>query len=158
MAATALTASEHSCEDARAAGLDVEVTAIELPAEVEDDALRIVQEGLTNAMKHAPGARVHVLVALAGDALEVELRDDGGGPPSALAGTGAGLGLSGMRERIESLGGSLDAGPRAEGGWRVHARLPGVATPVGVTRGSSRGMTTALRRAGSLRLPTQTRR
>ena len=118
-------------EDARAAGLDVEVTAIEFPAEVEDDALRVVQEGLTNAMKHAPGARVQVQVALAGDALEVELRDDGGGPPSALAETGAGLGLSGMRERIESLGGSLDAGPRAEGGWRVYARLPGLATPVG---------------------------
>jgi signal transduction histidine kinase len=118
-------------EHARKAGLHVEVSAIQLPAEVEDDTVRIVQEGLTNAIKHAPGARVRVQIALADDSLEVEVRDHGGGPPAALAGTGAGLGLEGMRERIESLGGSLDAGPCAEGGWCVRARLPAVATPVG---------------------------
>jgi signal transduction histidine kinase len=118
-------------QDARSAGLDVEVAAIDLPAEVEDDALRIVQEGLTNAMKHAPGAHVSIRLARTEDALEIEVRDHGGGTPRGLARTGAGLGLSGMRERVESLGGSLDAGPSAEGGWRVHARLPAVATPVG---------------------------
>ena len=119
-------------EDARAAGLDVAVTAAsEVPAELEDDALRVVQEGLTNAMKPAPGAHVSVRVDAGDDGLEIEVRDRGGGTPGGLAQTGAGLGLSGMRERVESLGGSLDAGPAAEGGWRVHARLPAAATPVG---------------------------
>lgn len=114
--------------DARTAGLRVDVApapgALRLPSEIEDDALRIVQEGLTNAMKHAPGARVSIELRPAGDSYEIEVRDDGGGTPSGLAQTGAGLGLGGMRERIESLGGSLEAGSLAEGGWRVYARLP----------------------------------
>jgi signal transduction histidine kinase len=119
-------------DDARTAGLDVEVAAdVRLPAELEEDALRVVQEGLTNAMKHAPGARVEVRLALTDEGFEVDVRDHGGGPPSALSSTGAGLGLDGMRERIESLGGSLEAGPCATGGWRVQARLPAVPTPVG---------------------------
>jgi signal transduction histidine kinase len=115
-------------EDAKAAGLEVDLTPlpgeVRLPAQIEDDALRIVQEGLTNAMKHAPGARVSIRLALTGDSLEIEVRDRGGGTASSLAQTGAGLGLSGMRERIESLGGSIEAGPCPEGGWRVDARLP----------------------------------
>ena len=115
-------------EDAKAAGLRVEVTAlpveVSLPYEIEDSAVRVVQECLTNAMKHAPGARVSIRLALTGDSLEIEVRDRGGRAPSGLAQTGAGLGLSGMRQRIESLGGRLDAGPCAEGGWRVDARLP----------------------------------
>jgi signal transduction histidine kinase len=119
-------------QDARMAGLRVDVVGeSRLPTALEDDALRVVQEGLTNAMKHAPGARVKVRLALTGDAVEIDVRDHGGGPPSALARTGAGLGLHGMRERIESLGGSLEAGPCAEGGWRVQARLPAAPTPVG---------------------------
>ena len=125
-------------EDAKAAGLEVDVTPlpgeIRLPAQIEDDALRIVQEGLTNAMKHAPGARVRVGFVLTDDALEIEVRDRGGRTPSSLAHTGAGLGLSGMRERIESLGGRLDAGPCAEGGWRIDARLPAAARPLASAR------------------------
>jgi signal transduction histidine kinase len=125
-------------EDARAAGLGVDVTPlladVRLPAEIEDDALRVVQEGLTNAMKHAPGARVRVRLALTDDSLELEVRDHGGGPPSALARTGAGLGLDGMRERIESLGGSLEAGPCEDGGWRVAATLPTAARPLASAR------------------------
>ena len=120
-------------EDARTAGLVVEVTPtaqIALPAAIEDDALRIVQEGLTNALKHAPGARVRVRIALTDDWLEIEVRDRGGSPPAALAQTGAGLGLDGMRERVESLGGSLDVGACVQGGWRVHARLPAAARPL----------------------------
>jgi signal transduction histidine kinase len=121
-------------EHAQAAGLDVDVTPLpdrlRLPAEIEDDALRVVQEGLTNAMKHAPGARVSVRLALSGDSLEIEVRDRGGSTTSGLAHTGAGLGLSGMRERIESLGGSLEAGPCPEGGWRVDARLPVTTRPL----------------------------
>jgi signal transduction histidine kinase len=125
-------------EDAKAAGLEVDVTPlpgeVRLPSEIEDDALRVVQEGLTNAMKHAPGARVSIRLAIAGDSLEIELRDRGGGTASGLAQTGAELGLSGMRERIESLGGSLEAGPCAEGGWRVDARLPAAARPLASAR------------------------
>jgi signal transduction histidine kinase len=124
--------------DARAAGLLVDVTPppgeIRLTAEIEDDVLRVIQEGLTNVVKHAPGARVSVRLDLTDDSLDIEIRDCGGGAESGLAQTGAGLGLTGMRERIEALGGSLEAGPR-DGGWRVHARLPRYAaaatTPVG---------------------------
>lgn len=125
-------------EDARAAGLGVDVSPpladVRLPAELVDDALRVVQEGLTNAMKHAPGARVRVALDLDDDSLEIDVRDQGGGPPSVLAQTGAGLGLDGMRERIESLGGSFDAGPCSDGGWSVHATLPATAMPVASAR------------------------
>jgi signal transduction histidine kinase len=124
-------------EDAQAAGLAVDLTPppgeLRLPPEIEDDALRIVQEGLTNAMKHAPGARVQVRLDLTGDSLEIEVRDHGAATPSVLASTGAAFGLSGMRERIESLGGSLAAGPCDGGGWRVLARLP-AARPVASSR------------------------
>jgi signal transduction histidine kinase len=125
-------------EDAKAAGLKVDVTAlpagVRLPSEIEGDALRVVQEGLTNAMKHAPGAHVSIRLALTGESLEVEVRDHGGRTPSSLAQTGAGLGLSGMRERIESLGGRLDAGPCADGGWRIAAQLPAAARPLATLR------------------------
>ena len=121
-------------EDATAAGLDLDVTAIQLPADIEDDALRIIREGLTNAMKHAPGARVSIRLAATEDGLEIEIRDRGGGTPTGLARTGAGLGLTGMRERIESLGGSLEAGPCEEGGWQVEARLPAAARPLASAR------------------------
>jgi signal transduction histidine kinase len=125
-------------EDAKAAGLEVDVTPlpgeVRCPAQIEDDALRIVQEGLTNAMKHAPGARVRVRLVLTDNALEIEVRDRGGRTPSSLAHTGAGFGLSGMRERIESLGGRLDAGPCPEGGWRIDARLPAAARPLASAR------------------------
>ena len=118
--------------DARAAGLEVElVSAQPLPGGLEDDALSVVQEALTNAMKHAPGARVSVRLTADDEAVDIDVRSVGGGPPTVLAATGAGLGLTGMRERIEALGGTLEAGPGADGGWRVRARLPGVPTPVG---------------------------
>jgi len=124
--------------DATAAGLEVDVipppAQVDLPAEIEDDALRVIQEGLTNAMKHAPGAGVSIRLDLTATSLEIEIRDRGGGADSGLAQSGARLGLSGMRERIEALGGSLDAGP-CDGGWRLRARLPGYAvaasTPLG---------------------------
>jgi signal transduction histidine kinase len=114
---------------AEAGGLRLQVTSLDaeirLPAEVEETAYRVVQEGLTNAMKHAPGAEVSVRLTASGDTLEVEVENHpGSAAPSPLAETGAGLGLEGMRERIESLGGSLDAGPTPAGGWRLTARLP----------------------------------
>ena len=112
---------------ARAAGLEV-ATAVEgagrpLPPAVDLSAYRIVQEALTNAMKHAGRCRATVTLRFRADALELEVADDGAGPPpDAIAG---GRGLAGMRERAAVLGGELTAGPGADGrGFRVQARLP----------------------------------
>ncbi len=121
-------------EQTREAGLDVVVTMEDvegpLPAAVELSAYRIVQEALTNVLKHAgPGTRAEV--SLSGDAhgVTVEVRDDGGGAAVAVAAHAArrapsGHGIVGMRERALLLGGSLEATPRRGGGFRVTARLP----------------------------------
>ncbi len=112
-------------EQVRRAGLPVALTvagdAAPLPAGLDLCAYRIVQEGLTNALKHAgAGARAEVRVGYAPAALEIDVRDDGrGGGPA-----GAGHGLIGMRERVALYGGELEAGPEAGGGFGVHARLP----------------------------------
>jgi signal transduction histidine kinase len=115
-------------DEAAAGGLRVGFTplpaGVELPAEIEEGAYRVVREALTNAIKHAPGADVVVRLTTRGDELEVEVRDRGGATTSMLAATGSGLGLAGMREHVESLGGTVEAGPGADGGWRVTARLP----------------------------------
>lgn len=115
-------------DEARARGVRVEFTPVpkdvRLPAEMEDGAYRVVREGLTNAIKHAPGAEVAVRLAVRDHELDIEVRDTGSTASSALRTTGSGLGLTGMQERVESLGGSLDAGPRRDGGWRLCARLP----------------------------------
>ncbi|TYB53777.1 sensor histidine kinase [Nonomuraea sp. PA05] len=111
-------------KEARSAGLPADLTvtgeAVELPAAVDHAVYRIVQEALTNTRKHAVGARASVRLAYAGSAVEVEVLDDGlpkdGGTP--------GFGLGGMAERVALCGGQLSTGPRAEGGFRVHARLP----------------------------------
>jgi signal transduction histidine kinase len=88
-------------------------------------AYRVVQESLTNALKHAPGAPVDVVIAEAGGGVEVSVSN---GPPTArpsgLERTGGGRGLAGMRERVRACGGELTAGPVNGGGWRVTARLP----------------------------------
>jgi signal transduction histidine kinase len=75
-------------------------------------------------MKHAPGAAVHVRLAVRDDTLDVELRNERPDAQSTLAATGSGLGLTGMRERVESLGGDLEAGPGTGGSWTLRARLP----------------------------------
>jgi signal transduction histidine kinase len=109
----------------REAGLHIEVRvegSLEvLPATVDLSAYRIVQEALTNVMKHAPGARVHLLVRRTGRAVEVIVVDDGPGP---APGPPSGQGLIGMRERASLVGGTLTAGPALGGGFRVAARLP----------------------------------
>lgn len=116
-------------EHAHAAGLTVSRrgASVEAPLarELEQTAYRIVQEALTNAVKHAPGATLTVHVALRDDALEVDVCDDGGSRRGTdLDETGSGLGLTGMRERVSALGGTLTAGADPAGGWRVSARLP----------------------------------
>jgi signal transduction histidine kinase len=115
-------------DQARATGLDLRAAPlppeVRLPADIEEGAYRLVQEALTNAMKHAPGSTVDLRFSVRAGELEIELRDSGAPAPSKLAKTGSGLGLAGMRKRIEALGGRLDAGPVRGGGWRVHARVP----------------------------------
>jgi signal transduction histidine kinase len=110
----------------RAAGLEVAVhreglAGVVLPAPVDLSAYRIVQEALTNTLRHAGASRASVVIRAAGGTLELDVRDDGrgaAGPPTG------GRGLSGMRERAAMLGGTLDAGPGPDGGFQVRARLP----------------------------------
>jgi signal transduction histidine kinase len=112
---------------ARAVGLsvskDVEGSARPLPRPVDLAAFRIVQEALTNVVRHAGASTATVLVRYAEDEVTVQVDDDGRGSGPGSPGTGSGI--VGMRERAESVGGSLEAGPRPDGGgFRVRARLP----------------------------------
>jgi signal transduction histidine kinase len=106
-----------------------------LPPGIDLAAFRVVQEGLTNVMKHAGPVRTAVRLQYRPRDLLITVSDDGPPPDSLLAvagrGTGAGAepgsggrGLIGLRERIAVYGGELDAGPRPGGGWRLTARIP----------------------------------
>ena len=112
------------------AGLDVTLTRDEgdfdaLPAGIDLSAYRIVQEALTNTLRHSGAQHAEVDVRRTADTLELEIRDDGRGATAAAASDGGGgRGITGMRERAALLGGTLEAGPRPEGGFRVLARLP----------------------------------
>jgi signal transduction histidine kinase len=110
----------------REAGLPVELTVEgeprELPVGLELSAYRIVQEALTNALKHAGEAHATVRVRYAPDSLELEIADDGGG--AAEAATSGGHGLVGMRERVALYGGRFEASRRATGGFAVRVALP----------------------------------
>jgi signal transduction histidine kinase len=121
---------ETLLEQTRRAGVDVslmtEGAVTGLPARVELSAYRIVQESLTNVIKHAgPGAHTRLRLTNDGSTLLVEVTDDGSGGTVL---PGAGHGLVGMRERALLLGGSLDVGPGADGGFDVRACLPLVRT------------------------------
>ena len=101
--------------------LRVEGEQTDLPPGVDVSAYRIVQEALTNVVKHAGPARASVVVRYGHRTVEVEVTDDG---RASLNGSRAGYGLAGMRERVELHGGTLEAGSRSEGGFAVKARLP----------------------------------
>jgi signal transduction histidine kinase len=106
--------------------LRIEGTPSPLPAGVDLSAYRIVQEALTNVVKHAGPARAQVVVGYHDRDVTVEVTDDGQGA-AAPAGDGqarVGHGLIGMRERVAAFGGDLEVGPRPGGGFRVAARLP----------------------------------
>jgi signal transduction histidine kinase len=117
----------------RAAGLEVSLSVdgdhTTLPSAVNVSAYRIVQEALTNVLKHAGPARAEVTVGCADSAVTIEVTDDGLGNPAPPAvkragEVGGGQGLAGMRERVAVFGGDLRAGPRPGGGFTVCARLP----------------------------------
>jgi signal transduction histidine kinase len=112
---------EQACEAGLPVELRVEGEATELPAGVDLTAYRLVQEGLTNALKHAHATRAEVVVNYGEGEIEVTVLDDGSGMGN---GDGGGHGLVGMRERISVYGGNLEAGPRPEGGYRLSATLP----------------------------------
>jgi signal transduction histidine kinase len=114
--------------ECRAAGLSVAVDRsgdqTGLPPVLDQTAYRITQEALTNVLKHAgPGAVATVRLAFDPETVEVEVTDDGPGPPGGVA-MGSRKGLIGMRERVELFGGRFSAGPMEGGGFRVLARLP----------------------------------
>jgi signal transduction histidine kinase len=102
--------------------LAIEGEPVPLPAGLDLCAYRIVQEGLTNALKHAGPACAEVLLRYAPQSLELEIRDDGRGRSEAAGGSGHGL--IGMRERVALYGGTLHAGPGARGGFEIRAHLP----------------------------------
>jgi signal transduction histidine kinase len=83
-----------------------------------------VQEALTNTIKHAPGAAVSVTIGHDDEWLAIEVTDGGGGTPGAESRSGQGRGLIGLRERLAVYGGTLEAGRRLGGGYRVKARVP----------------------------------
>lgn len=108
----------------RAAGVRVDTTidpGLELlPPEVDEAAFRIVQEALTNVLRHARSRHTSVRVRAHADLVEVDVRDDGRGSSAAARGNG----ITGMQARAAALGGTLTAGPDPGGGWHVTARLP----------------------------------
>jgi signal transduction histidine kinase len=101
-----------------------------LPPAASETAYRLIQESLTNALKHAPGASVGITIHGTDGHVEIGVVN---GPPAAarsgLERAGGGRGLAGMRERVAACGGDLSAGPAEGGGWRVLARLPGQGHP-----------------------------
>ena len=114
---------------ARRAGVAVELAVPpamgEVPSGVAVCAYRIVQESLSNASQHAPGAAVSVSVGHDGGAVRLRVANGPGGPAGPSRNEpGSGHGLTGMRERVALLGGSLSAGPSAGGGFVVSAVLP----------------------------------
>lgn len=101
--------------------LEVDGSRRRLPAALELSAFRVVQEGLTNALKHAAAQEVAIRIGYGSDALDVTVCNDGQALESA---PGARRGLAGMRERVEIFGGRLEAGPAPDAAWRLHAVFP----------------------------------
>ena len=119
---------EELASRARAAGLSVHVHVegerVALPAGIDLTAYRVVQEALTNTLKHAGHAQASVMVWYEPNELVLSIEDDGDGSRDELGELGGGHGLVGMRERVELYGGLLQAGSRPGGGFAVRVRLP----------------------------------
>jgi signal transduction histidine kinase len=112
---------DHARSGGLHAEMDLDLDGATVPSAVGGAAFRIVQEALTNVLRHANASGARVRVRARAEALDLDITDDG---RADSAGAHPGLGLRGMAERAAALGGRLDAGPREEGGWRVHAVLP----------------------------------
>jgi signal transduction histidine kinase len=121
----ALAGLERLAAATRAAGVEVEVRwqgeRRPVPVDIDLSAYRIVQEAITNVIRHAGTDRCRVTVDYGTDALAIEVVDEGRGAPAELA---AGFGIAGMRERVGLLRGQFSAGPGPAGGFRVAATLP----------------------------------
>jgi signal transduction histidine kinase len=120
---------EDLVQPVRDAGYDVDVVTegslADVPTLVDSSAYRVVQEALTNVVRHAGPCAVNVAVVRDAGSLAVSVEDDGRGLPApSSAETTAGHGLAGMRERVQALGGTFEAGPRTGGGFSVHAEIP----------------------------------
>ncbi|MFJ3096474.1 sensor histidine kinase [Streptomyces hydrogenans] len=119
---------EEMIEQARAAGqvisATVEGSPEQAPAAHRLAVYRLVQEALTNARKHAPGAPVRVRIAYGPPATLIEVTNPPGTPGPGIQQVPSGFGLIGLRERVEALGGHLSAGPGGAGAWRLAARIP----------------------------------
>ncbi|HZJ05930.1 MAG TPA: histidine kinase [Nocardioidaceae bacterium] len=118
-------------ERMRVTGVRVELALESIPTDsvIAATAFRVIQEALTNSARHAPGTQVRIRMTRGAGGLEVEVYDDGIAQPSQPSGTpavmeGSGFGLVGLAERVRSLGGAISAGPGANGGFAVVARIP----------------------------------
>lgn len=112
---------DHARSAGLSTGLDIEVNGAVVPSAVGEAGYRIVQEALTNVLRHANASSAHVAIRTTAKSLDIEITDDG---RSGDLGVSPGLGLRGMAERATALGGHINAGPSATSGWRVHAVLP----------------------------------
>src|SRR6266576_1826641 len=119
-----LASTTQLLDHAKAAGLDVDVddelNGHTIPIAVEQAGFRIVQESLTNVMRHAAASCARIRLRVEANVLLIDVNDDGTGGASGAPGHG----LRGMSERAAALGGEVSAGPAERGGWQVHARLP----------------------------------
>lgn len=115
-------------QQARDSGLSVTLRMVgrssTLPSALQTTSYRIVQEGLTNVMRHANGADARVLIAVDGEDMVIDVSDNGKGHPTATSGLGSEMGLVGLQERVSAMGGDLHAGRDEGGGFRVHVTLP----------------------------------
>lgn len=117
----------------REAGQSVDLTSdgplLDLSPAVQLAAYRVVQEGLTNAVKHGRAARIEVRLLAGPDGVEISVCDDGSGSADAASvAEGSGYGLAGLRERVLAHGGTLETGPLPAGGFAVRAHLPSAQT------------------------------
>jgi signal transduction histidine kinase len=123
---------------------------VELPPDIELTAFRIVQEALTNVLKHAPAARADVSITYYKQGIDVLVEDSGPAGPATVS-HGSGHGLIGMRERVALHGGELSAGPTAGGGFAVHARVPLTATVAQTVPDTARPQSVADRKSRNWR-------